>query len=182
MTVSVLGALVAAALALGVGVVLGPADSAGAAQTPEFSLAFVGLEPGVPMSESATFVLDRDATLVSFEWIERAGLFINPAVTIDIEVCDSAGTCVDPTVDVGVPFAAGISTVSVTVEMLEQIGNGATGAIAGRLTFVADDELPPIAGLLPITGLGAMPWLAAGAAAIGVGALLMVLLGRRRKA
>jgi LPXTG-motif cell wall-anchored protein len=40
---------------------------------------------------------------------------------------------------------------------------------------VADDEL------LPITGLGSAPWLAAGGAAIGIGALLMVLLGRRRK-
>jgi hypothetical protein len=172
--VSVLGALIAAALALGMGLLVGPDSSAGAAPTPEFSLSFDGLTPGVPMTESATFTLDRDATLTSFAWLEQQGLFINPALLVVIEVCDSTGSCVDPTnLGAGVPFAAGTATVRVTVEMVTPVGNGATGSVVGQLVFVAEDELP-------LTGLGSAPWLAAGAAAVAVGVLIMVALGRRR--
>jgi hypothetical protein len=176
--VSVLGALAVAALALGVGMVLGPVGPAGAAPTPEFTLTFDGLAPNSPMTEVATFTLDRDATLTSFEWLERAGL-LAVASTIEIEVCDSTGACVDPTaLGAGVPFAAGTATVSMTVELLEPVAAGTTGAAAGRLIFTAEDDENG----LPLTGLGAAPWIAAGASAIVVGALLMVLLGRRRRA
>ena len=75
--VSALSALAAASLALGVGLALAPFGPARAAPTPEFTLEFPGLVPGVPQTDSATYTLERDADLVSFAWLERSGVLAN---------------------------------------------------------------------------------------------------------
>ena len=95
------------------------------------------------------------------------------AVAIEIEACDSAGSCVDPRTIVGpVPFAAGIGSVTVTVELIGVVGNGETGSLVGRMSFAAEEGLAA-------TGYDALPWLAAGIAAVAIGALVYVLVRRR---
>ena len=169
-------ALAAGAFALGLGLALTPFLPARAAPAPEFTLEFPGLVPGVPQTDSATYTLERDADLVSFAWLERVGLLSHDATTVEIEVCDSAGRCVDPTaIAEPVAFRAGIGSVTVTVELVTQAGNGETGAMSGRLSFLADDSLAA-------TGADAAPWIAAGAAAVAVGALGVALTRRREGA
>ena len=168
---SAFGALVVAILAIGTGLALAP-GAANAAPAPEFSLDFSGLQPGVPQTETGGFTLDRAADLVAFDWLARAGVLAS-AVIIDIEVCDSAGNCVDPrTIAGSVPFAAGAATVTVPVELPAAAGNGQTGTAVGRLTFQANDDLAA-------TGFPAAPWIAGGIAVIAVGALLVALVRRR---
>jgi hypothetical protein len=93
-------------------------------------------------------------------------------VDLTVEVCDSAGTCVDPVVGAGTAFAAGVSTVAVTAVLSGQAGNGETGSIVGQLTFVAEDELAA-------TGAALAPWLASAAAVVALGALLLAVVRRR---
>ena len=166
--VSTLLSLTAAALALGVGLGLAPAASARAAPAPEFVLDFPGLVPGVPQTDTGAFILERDAHLVSFDWLERSGLLADESVTIDIEVCDSAQHCVDPTgIDEPVRFAAGAGEVTVTVALVAAT-DGEAGSMTGRLSFLADESLAA-------TGGDGAPWIAAGIAAIAVGALGLAL-------
>lgn len=171
--VSVLAAFAAAALALGAGLALVPGGSARAAPAPEFSLEFPGLTPGVPQTDVGTFSLERPADLVAFEWLEQVGVLAPGAVAIDIEACDSAGSCVDPRTIAGpVPFAAGTGTVTVTVELIGAVGNGETGSLVGRISFAAEEGLAA-------TGFDALPWLAAGIAGVLIGVLVFVLVRRR---
>lgn len=167
---SAIAAFAATALALGAAFSLGPTGSARAAPAPIFTLDFTGLTPGVPVTETGAFTLDRDATLASFVWLERIGVM--NFVDLTVEVCDSAGTCVDPLVGAGTAFAAGVSTVTVTAVLTGQAGNGETGSIVGQLAFVADDELAA-------TGAQLAPWLASAAAVIALGALILAGVRRR---
>lgn len=168
---SAIGAFVVAAVALGAGLALAPVGAARAAPAPLFTLEFTGLTPGVPQTESSAFQLDRAATLASFAWLEQTGVMAS--IALDIEVCDSTGSCVDPTaLGAGFPFAAGTVSVAVTAELAQAAGNGETGSIVGQLTFVADDDLA-------FTGANAAPWAATALAALAVGALLLALLRRR---
>jgi hypothetical protein len=147
----------------------GPAH---AAPTPEFTLAFDGLEPGVPQTRSDSFVLDRDATLIGFAWLERTGVMTD--ATLSIEVCDAASTCLDPaTLSSGVAMVAGPVVVTVTTELDAAAPPGAAGSVVGRLSFVADDELAS-------TGADPLPWLAVGAAAVALGVLVVAFVERRR--
>lgn len=172
---SALGAVVALALALGTCILLAPVGSARAAPAPEITLVFTGLEPGVPQTEVGSFTLERDADLVLFEWLEQLGVLAPTRVALDIEACDSAGMCVDPSAITGpVPFAAGTGTLSITAELIAPAENGETGSITGRLSFAADD-------LLASTGSEWAPWAAAGLAAIAVGALVLALIRARRE-
>ena len=172
--VSALAGFGAAAVALGAGLALGPVGSARAAPAPEFTLEFLELEPGVPQTDVGTFALDRAADLVAFEWLELVGVLAPAATTIDIEVCDSAGSCVDPRTIAGpVPFASGTGSVTVTVELVGAVGSGETGSLVGRLSFAAADEG------LAATGSDVESWLAAGIAAIALGTLVFVLVRRR---
>ncbi|MDY0909423.1 hypothetical protein [Microbacterium sp. CFBP9034] len=164
-----LAGLVAGSVALGVGLALVPVVSARAAPTPEFTLEFLGLTPGVPHTDTGTYILERDAHLVDFDWLELSGVLADEGVTIDIDVCDAAGRCIDPTALADpVRFAGGVHTVSVTVELAAAPDNGEVGAISGRLSFLAEDGLA-------VTGGDAAPWLAAGAAALAVTALGLAL-------
>ena len=176
--VSVLAAFAAAALALGVGWPSSPVGSARAAPAPEFTLEFAGLEPGVPQTDVGTFSLDRAADLVAFEWLEQVGVLAPGAVAIDMEACDSAGSCVDPRTIAGpVPFAAGTGSVTVTVG-------------AGRRRRQRRDRLarrPDVVrrgGRARRDGIRRAPWLAAGIAGIAVGALVFASRPstRRRRA
>ena len=174
-SVSALAALAAGSVALGLGLALTPFLPARAAPTPEFTLEFPGLVPGIPQTDSATYTLERNADLVSFAWLERSGVLTDAASTVDIQVCDSAGHCLDPTALAGpVAFAAGAGTVTVTVELIGATDNGESGAMSGRLSFLADENLA-------VTGADAAPWLAAGAAAVAVGALGLALTRRRER-
>ena len=172
---SALGAVVAAALALGACLLLAPVGSAQAAPAPEFTLVYTGLEQGVPQTEVGSFVLERDADLVLFEWLDRAGVLAPDRAELDVEVCDSAGNCFDPTAITGpVPFAAGTATVAVTAELVTPAENGETGSITGRLSFTAPDDA------LAATGSEWAPWISAGLAAVAVGALVLALVRSRR--
>jgi hypothetical protein len=169
---SVVGAVAAAALALGIGLAVAPVGTARAAPAPEFTLEFTDLQPGVPQTDSGTFTLDRAADLVSFAWIEQVGT-LSDSIVFDVEACDSTGSCVDPTALTGpVPFAAGLGTLTVTAELTAAAGNGETSSSIGRLSFVADDPLA-------LTGSDVAPWIAAGIAAVAVGALILALTRRR---
>jgi hypothetical protein len=192
--VSVFSAAVAAALTLGAAFALAPGGSARAAPALEFSLDFSNLQPGVPQTEVGTFELEQDADLVTFDWIERVGLLAEAGpqagerVVIEVVVCDSVGTCLDPrAITDPVPFAAGTGSLSVTLQLSDAVEPGESGSVVGRLTFVAEDApgLPggegPAAGGggLALTGPDAAPWIAAGAASIAVGALVFALVRRR---
>ena len=94
--VSALAALAASALALGVGLALAPVGSP--APRP------LRVHSGVPGTRSRVFRRPRSApsrstappTSSPFEWLEQVGVLAPGAVAIDIEVCDSAGSCLDP--------------------------------------------------------------------------------------
>jgi hypothetical protein len=171
---SAAAAVVAAALVVGLGMALASVGPARAAPAPEFTLVFTGLQPGVPQTDSGTFSLDRDADLVLFEWLEQTGVLAPDRATLDVEVCDSAGTCLDPRTLTGpVAFAAGTATLSVTAELTAPADNGEAGTITGRLSFTADDELAA-------SGWMWMPWITAALAALSVGALVLAITGHRR--
>ena len=173
--VSAIAAFAAVALALGTGLALGPVGIARAAPAPEFTLEFPGLEPGIPQTDTGTFVLDRAADLVLFEWLEQAGVLAPGAVTVDVTACDSAGNCVDPrTIGGPVPFAAGTGSLTVTATLVGVVEPGATGSLVGRMSFTAEDQV------LAATGFAAASWLAAGIAGIAIGTLVFVLIRRRR--
>ncbi|WP_395243622.1 hypothetical protein ACGGZK_16045 [Agromyces sp. MMS24-K17] len=167
----------AAVLALGAAVALGPGAPARAAPTPVFALQFTGLSPGVPMTEQGEFTLEREATLASFAWLEREGVM--ELVDLAVEVCDAAGTCVDPVAETGVPFSAGEVSVSVTAVLAGEAGNGEAGSIVGRLDFTADD-VPGGGGGLASTGSLIAAWAATAAALLAVGALVVTLARGRR--
>lgn len=142
-----------------------------AVPTPEFTIA-EDLEPGTPESRSGSFVLERDSALVAFAWLERTGILID--ATLAIEVCDSAATCLDPTtLTSGVHMVAGPVVVTVTTVLADTAAPGSSGSVIGQLTFVADEDL---AG----TGVDPLPWLAAGAAAVAGGVLMVAVIERRR--
>ncbi len=167
-----LGAAIAAALALGLGLLLVPEGSASAAPSPEFTLEYTGLQTGVPQTETGGFTLDRDAQLVLFEWLQQTGLFAPDRATLDVDVCDSGDTCLDPRTFAGpVMLAAGPVTVSVTVTLTTPADNGESGSLSGRLSFTADDALAA-------SGSTWAPWIAAGIAAVSVGALVLALTRR----
>ena len=172
---SALGAVIAAALALGACLLLAPVGSAQAAPTPEFTLVYTGLQQGVPQTEVGSFVLERDADLVLFEWLEQAGVLAPTRVALDVEVCDSSGNCFDPRAITGpVPFAAGTGTLAITAELIAPADNGETGSITGRMSFTAPDDA------LAATGAEWAPWVSAGLAAVAVGALVLALIRDRR--
>ena len=172
---SALGAVIAAALALGAFLLLAPIGSAQAAPTPEFTLVYTGLQQGVPQTEVGSFTLERDADLVLFEWLDRAGVLAPPRVALDVEVCDSAGNCFDPTAITGpVPFAAGTGTLAITAELMTPAENGETGSITGRMSFTAPDDA------LAATGSEWAPWISAGLATVAVGELVLALIRGRR--
>jgi hypothetical protein len=177
---STLSAFAAAALVLGAGLAFGSVGSARAAPAPEFTLSFDGLEPGVPQTDVGTFTLERPADLVLFEWSEAVGLLagvdtqVGERVVLDVEVCDAAGMCLDPTTLGGaVPFAAGTGSLTVTAELTAVVAPGEAGSIVGRLAFVAEESG------LAATGSDTAPWLAAALAAIAVGTLVFALVRRR---
>jgi len=168
-----LGASLAAALALGGGILLMPGSPARAEPTPEFTLVYTGLEQGVPQTEVGSFTLDRDADLVLFEWLEQTGVLAPDRAVLEVELCDAGGTCLDPrTIGSPVPLTAGTATLAVTAELTAPADNGEAGSLSGRLSFTADDPLAP-------TGATWAPWLAAGIAAVAVGALVLALTRRR---
>ena len=75
----------------------------------------------MPQTDVGTFTLEQAADLVLFEWSEATGLLagidtqVGERVALDVEVCDSAGTCLDPRNLTGpVPFAAGVGALTVT--------------------------------------------------------------------
>jgi len=148
-----------------------PDAAARAAPAPVFTVAFDGLAPGAPQSRTGTFLLERDATLAAFAWLEREGLMVDAA--LDVEVCDSAGTCADAASS-GTVFIAGEMDVTVTAELPAESVPEATGSVLGQLTFTADED-SALAG----TGVDVSVVLAVLAALLAVGALL-VAVGHRR--
>lgn len=144
-----------------------PVSAAAAPEPTVFTLRFDDLVIGVPQTESGAFPLARDAELVAFAWIEREGVMTQ--VDLEAEVCDSAGSCVDPAaLGAGRPFAAGQVTVAVTVT-LTAADPIPSGSIVGRLTFTDDDD--------ELSGAGAhvLEQVAWGVAALLAGAALIGL-------
>ena len=164
-----------------------PSSAARAAPAPEFTLAFDGLAPGAPQSRSATFVLERDATLTGVMWLDREGLLADAA--LDVRVCDAAGTCASPPADALTALAGGLVEVTVTAELPQPPPGStpaATGSATGRLTFSAQDPAGNAAGGLSTTARGGLAAtggdVAVGLAVLGAllaGGALLVALGRR---
>jgi hypothetical protein len=177
---SALSGVAAAALVLGAGLAFAPIGSARAAPAPEFTLEFGGLEPGVPQTDVGAFTIEQAADLVLFEWSEATGLLagidtqVGERVALDVEVCDSAGMCLDPRSLAGpVPFAAGVGSLTVTAQLTAAVEPGESGSVVGRLAFVGEETG------LAATGSDAAQLLAAALASIAVGALVFALVRRR---
>ncbi len=175
-SVSALAALAAGSVALGLGLALTPFLPARAAPDPRVHPRVPGAGAGHPADRLGDLHAraQRRSRVIRMAGAVR-GAEPTTASTVDIEVCDSAGRCLDPTALAGpVAFAAGAGTVTVTVELIGATDNGESGAMSGRLSFLADENLA-------VTGADAAPWLAAGAAAVAVGALGLALTRRRER-
>lgn len=148
-------------------------ESARAAPAPAFTLQFDDLTPGVPQERTDSFVLERDAALVSFAWLEREGILAD--ADLAITVCDAAATCLDPsTASEPVDMIAGTVDVTVATRLAATAPPGGSGSVVGQLSFVADDDLAA-------TGANPLQWLAVGAAAVALGAVAIAASGRGRR-
>jgi len=161
-------AVLAGALLLAVGA----ATASRAVEPVEFTLAFDDLSPGETRTESAAATLERDATLTSIAWVERAGLLADGP--LDVRVCRD-DVCTSLAGFVETPMTAGELDVSVTVVAAADVSPEDDGTALGRLTFVADDD-----GLAPTgASLTALVW---GAALLAAGALLAGVAAARARA
>nr|WP_157497735.1 hypothetical protein [Leifsonia sp. Leaf325] len=155
-------------------VVVMPDTAARAAPAPVFTVAFDGLAPGAPQSRTGTFLLERDAVLTGFAWVERQGMMVD--TVLGVRVCDTAGTCANPEDATGTGFAEGRIDVIVTAELAADAPPASTGSVIGQLMFTADDAgAGSPGGGLAGTGSDVAVWLAIGAAALAFGSLVLAL-------
>ncbi|WP_029292063.1 hypothetical protein [Cellulomonas sp. HZM] len=165
-TAAVSLALAAALAVLGV---LAGASGASADEVP-LRFSFTNLLPGDVRSSSQPYRLEQDAR------VEAAVVDASPGsgVAWRAALCGSSGSCVDlMTVREGDELAAGDYTLTVGVTA-DDIRPGEVSSLEGRITLVERTS-----GSLASTGSTVLP-LAAGAVALGVLGLLLILVARRR--
>ena len=173
---SALGAVVAAALALGACLLLAPVGcGTGRARAGVHARVHRSCSRACRRRRWAASPSSATRTWCCSNGSIVPGVLAPARVALDVEVCDSAGSCFDPTAITGpVPFAAGTGTLAITAELMTPAENGETGSITGRLSFTAPDDA------LAATGSEWAPWISAGLAAVAVGALVLALVRSRR--